>query len=164
MQSDFAIEITHLLLISWLIDHKGKKKGSHFSYLESFLVLWHIKRTSFLREKKRKFQNFIIIFLFLPFKKKSCSNSIEAEHIVEKSSTDPKGSLLVGCLSQIKFYKNRSVRYNALNSPIVKQLLDVTKSKMNAFKFLSVNANLFNVTKDLPLNYTFLVLQHNPAK
>lgn len=89
---------------------------------------------------------------------------IEAERIVEKCSQDPKNSLLTGCLNQIKFYQQLNVEHNTLNSPIVKQLIDLTKSKLTAFKYLTVNPNHFNLSKDLPLNYTLLVLQHNSSR
>lgn len=89
---------------------------------------------------------------------------IEAERVVEKSSLDPKNSLLTGCLNQIKFYRERNIKRNLLNSPAIKQLIDFTKSKLTAFKYLTVNPNHFNLSKDLPLNYTILVMQHNPSK
>ena len=94
----------------------------------------------------------------------SCTSIIEAERIVEKSSLDPKNSLLTGCLNQIKFYERRHIKHNSLNSPVVNQLIDLTKSKLTAFKYLTLNPNHYNLSKDLPLNYTILVLQHNTYK
>ena len=54
-----------------------------------------------------------------------------------------------------------NVTYNIMNSPVVKQLLDGTKNKFNALKYLNVNSNYFNLTKELPANCLVIVLQHN---
>lgn len=94
----------------------------------------------------------------------SCSNAIEIEQIVEKSSIDPKNSLLISYLHMARFYQKLNVPYNSLNSPIVKQILDGTKAKFNAFKYLTVNANHFNLCKDLPPNCLLIVIQHNHSR
>jgi hypothetical protein len=84
--------------------------------------------------------------------------------VIEKSSLDPKNSLLVSLLHQMKYFQNKSVTQNLLNSPIIKQTLDSTKLKFNAFKYLNPTLNHFNLSKDLPANYLVLVLQHNKTK
>lgn len=84
--------------------------------------------------------------------------------MIEKSSLDPKNSLLVSFLHQMKFFQSKSVTQNILNSPIIKQTLDATKLKFNAFKYLNPTINHFNLSKDLPANYLVLVMQHNKAK
>ena len=94
----------------------------------------------------------------------SCSNALEIEHIVEKSSLDPKNSLLVSYLHQMKFYQKMNITCNVLNSPIVKQILDGTKSKFNALKYLTVNSNHFNMCKDLPANCLVIIIQHNHSR
>ncbi len=53
---------------------------------------------------------------------------------------------------------------NSLNSPVLKQILDATKLKFNAFKYLNPTANHFNLSKDLPTNYLIVILQHNRTK
>lgn len=72
--------------------------------------------------------------------------------------------MLTGYLNQMKFYKKQNVTQNTLNSPITKQILEMTKSKFNATKYLNINLNHFNFSRDLPPNYVVLVLQHNEAK
>ena len=95
----------------------------------------------------------------------SCSLAVEAEQIIEKSSADPKASLLVGFFNQIKFYKNLNISHNVFSSPLVRSLLDATKSRFaSAFKFLTTSTNHFNLSKELPPNTTVVILQHNLAK
>jgi hypothetical protein len=67
-------------------------------------------------------------------------------------------------LHQLDFYKKQQARHNSLNSPVVKHILENTKNKFNASKYLNINPNHFNLTKDLPNNYTFLILQHNKSR
>lgn len=102
----------------------------------------------------------LFFFLF----EQSCSNALEIEQVVEKSSVDPKNSLLVSYLHQQNFYQEKAVTYNSLNSPLIKQLLDATKLKFNAFKYLNPTINHFNLSKDLPHNYLVVIMQHNKAK
>ncbi len=64
----------------------------------------------------------------------------------------------------MNFFTAKNVAQNTLNSPINKQLLDGIKSKFNAFKYLSVQMNHFNMSKDLPSNYNLLIIQHNTSK
>ena len=94
----------------------------------------------------------------------SCAAGVEAEQILEKSSADPKASVLVGYFNQMSFYRELNVSHNVLNSPLVRALLDATKQRFSAFKMLNVSPNHFNYTKDLPANCVLLVLQHNKAK
>lgn len=86
------------------------------------------------------------------------------EQIVEKASLDPKNSLITGYLHQLKFYSSIQVETNALNSPIIKQILDLTKSRFNAHRLLQITGAHFSLSKDLPSNYTVLLLQHNQQK
>lgn len=51
-----------------------------------------------------------------------------------------------------------------MNSPVVKQLLDGTKNKFNALKYLNINLNHFTLVKELPANCFVVVLQHNHLK
>ncbi|CAF0832143.1 unnamed protein product [Brachionus calyciflorus] len=94
----------------------------------------------------------------------SFATSIEAENIIMKSSLNPKNSLLTGYYNQLKFFSKKNTKENTLNSPIIKQILDLTKSKFNATKFLTINSNHFNYSKEMPSNYIFLVLQHTEKK
>ena len=94
----------------------------------------------------------------------SCSNAIDIEHVIEKSSLDPKNSLLTGYLHQINFLKKVNLEKNCLNSPIVKQLLEATKANFNAFKYLNVNSSHFTLQQCLPSNYTIFLMQHNQFK
>ena len=64
----------------------------------------------------------------------------------------------------MNFYSAKNVTQNALNSPIIKQLMDGIRSKFNAFKYLNVQMNHFNMSKDLPSNYNLLIIQHNSSK
>jgi hypothetical protein len=86
------------------------------------------------------------------------------EKIVKRASLDPKSSLLSGYYHQLSFFANSNVSQNMLSSPIVSQTLQLTRDKLPAFKFLTMNPNHFTCIKDLPPNYTVLVLQHNNKK
>ncbi len=94
----------------------------------------------------------------------SCANGIEIEQVIEKSAKDPKSSLLVSYLHQEKFFQSKSVTLNLLNSPVIKSVLDATKAKFNAFKYLNPTLNHFNLSKDLPANYLVVIMQHNRTK
>jgi hypothetical protein len=71
---------------------------------------------------------------------------------------------LVSYLHQVKFFQKMNVTYNIMNSPVVKQLLDGTKNKFNALKYLNINVNHFTLVKELPANCFVVVLQHNHLK
>ena len=73
----------------------------------------------------------------------SCANAIDMEAIIEKSSLDPKNSLLTGYFHQVNFFRKSNLKSNILNSPVVKQLLDATKSNFTALKYLNVNSMHF---------------------
>ncbi len=94
----------------------------------------------------------------------SCSNGLEIEQVVERSAADPKSSLLVSYLHQERFFQSKSVSQNLLNSPVVKTVLEATKARFNAFKYLNPTVNHFNLSKDLPANYLVVVMQHNRTK
>ena len=94
----------------------------------------------------------------------SCTNGIKIEDIIRKSSIDPKNSLLTSYLHQLDFFKQSNVTNNSLNSPVIKQLLESTRNKFNAFKYLSVTSNHFNYNRDLPINYLFFIMQLNQQR
>jgi hypothetical protein len=80
------------------------------------------------------------------------------------SSLDSKNSLLAGFMHQSKYYKQMNVKNNCLSSPLINELLNGTKNKFNAFKFLTINSNHFNLSKELPNGYILLIMQFSPDK
>lgn len=94
----------------------------------------------------------------------SSVNAMRIEQIVEKSSMDPKGSLITGYLHQLKHFKKLNTTRNALNSPVVAKMLEMTRSRFNAYKYLSPSATHFTLSKDLPTNYLLFIVQLNQRK
>ena len=94
----------------------------------------------------------------------SCVNGLKIEEIIRKSSIDPKNSLLTSYFHQADYFKQSNATSNSLNSPVIKQLLESTRNKFNAFKYLSITSNHFNFNKDLPINYLLFIVQLNQQR
>ena len=94
----------------------------------------------------------------------SCVNGTKIEEIIRKSSIDPKNSLLTSYFHQADFFEQSNATSNSLNSPVIKQLLESTRNKFNAFKYLTITSNHFNFNKDLPINYLLFIMQLNQQR
>ena len=91
----------------------------------------------------------------------SSAQALELERVARKSCSVDADSLLAGYFHALDEQRARHVRHNALNSPVVRQLLDLTRAKFNSLRHTSLSANHFALVKDLPANYLLLVMQHN---
>ncbi|CAG5128472.1 unnamed protein product, partial [Candidula unifasciata] len=94
----------------------------------------------------------------------SCQSSLTMEQVLFKSQPDPLTSQLAALLHQRHHLLKNDAKTNRTTSPLYKDITVTLFSDWQAWKRLEITPNYLDILKEVPSNYTLIVLQHSPDK